>query len=176
MGLFTSREERDAEQALKKKEERAFAKNFADFSDRIFGDDSDTDISKIRKELVRSFEDEELIPLTSECWFKAMRDNDGIILTFADNERSGNEKNLYLSKDDSILLFDEIVAVHEGLFDSISLSDEVNGYDYKIMVTINGVLHFDISTNGSRYIKFDGTRDILQKIIFYMLYAKYYKR
>ena len=156
---------------------RSVDKNFAEFSDNIFSAEDSSEIDMIRKELVTSYEQEEYIPLAKECWFKASKtEDDGIMLHFADNEKAAGERNLYLSKDDSVVFFDEMTAAYMGIWNKVNLEDKINGIDYTISNSQSGLSELLIMTNGKISVKLAGSKAIFQKILIYLLYAKYYKR
>jgi len=157
--------------------ERSIDRNFAEFSDNIFSTDDANEIDMIRKELVTSYEQEEYIPLAKDCWFKAGKTEDnGIMLHFADNEKAANECNIYLSKDDSVVFFDELTAAYMGIWNKVNLEDKINGTDFTITNNQSGLSELTIMMNSKIIVKVSGSKAIFQKILIYLLYTKYYRR
>lgn len=157
--------------------ERSIDKNFAEFSDNIFNADDSNEINVIRKELVSSYETEEYIPLVKDCWFKANKtEDDGVMLHFADNEKAANERNIYLSKDDSVVFFDEMTAAYMGIWNKINLEDKINATDICISNSQSGLSELIIMVADKLAVKIAGNKAIFQKILIYLLYTKYYRR
>ena len=157
--------------------EKSIDKNFAEFADNIFNASDSNEIDMIRKELVSSFENEEYIPLAKDCWFKAGKtEDDGIMLHFADNSKAANERNIYLSKDDSVVFFDELTAAYMGIWNKVNLEDKVNSTDIQILNTNSGLSELTIMMSGKPAVKVAGNKAVFQKILIYLLYAKYYRR
>ena len=154
-----------------------FNANFAEFADGIFSETKDDEISTLKKELVSAFENEEYIPLSTDCFFKASKtEDDGIMLKFAESSSAANEKQMYLSKDDAVIFFDEVVALKSGLFTKVNLEDKTNATDIKMSVSNSGMCEIIIFVGDKIAVKVSGNKLIFEKIIFYLLYSKYYKR
>ena len=164
MGIFTS------------KKEKSFGRNFAEFSDSIFSDES-SNVAILRQDFVSAMEEEDFALLTTNNYFRVMLlEDSGLLFEFSDSPKGEDSSKIYLSREDSILLFDELVAIREGIWHNITLEDKVNNYTISIIRSQSDVCTFDVSVAGKLIAKVTGTYGVLQKLMYYMLYARYYKR
>ena len=154
---------------------QSFEKNFMDFSDDIFDPDRKDGVASLTQDFVQCLEDNEFAPITSELKFKVRKtEDDGLQIIILDNEM--DEHKLYLDKEDSRLLFDELVAVREGLWKDVSLEDKVNNTSIHLSASISDTYTIDISQGGKKVCNIVGTLGVVQKLEFYILYAKYYTK
>lgn len=153
---------------------KSLEKNFMEFSDDIFNPERSTGVTALAQEFVQALEDGDFAQITSEYRFKVrLTEDEGLQLIFLDSE--ADEHKLYLGKDDSRLFFDELVAVREGLWKDVNLEDKVNNTTIHISGSIDDTYTITVFQGGKKVCDLVGTLGVIQKLEYYILYARYYK-
>ena len=152
---------------------RNFERNFQEFSDDIFDPDRTDGISTLAQNFVEALENGDFADIADGIKFKVFKtQDDGLQFIFSD--KHNGEHKLYLSENDARLFFDELVAIREGLWKDVDLEDNINNISMRIAVTQYDTYSVVINHGNKLVCDIVGSLGVIQKLEYYILYAKYY--